>query len=76
MKALFTPDRIVKIAILGIGAVLLLIGLFHRPRQRLPNVCPIDGHVAEWTKRTGDSCEYGHFSFVEKTTHTWSGPCM
>jgi hypothetical protein len=42
----------------------------------IPNVCPIDGQAAEWSKRQGrNDCEYGHFSAVEKTTHTWSARC-
>jgi hypothetical protein len=75
MKAFFTPDRIVKITIFGIVAALLLIALLRSHQQRAPNVCPIDGQAAEWTKRHGMTCDYGHFNIIERTAHTWSGPC-
>ena len=66
MKPLFTPDRIVKMAILGIGVALLLIAFLRSYQRRQPNVCPIDGQAAEWTKRNVTSCEYGHFSQMEE----------
>jgi hypothetical protein len=36
------------------------------------NVCPIDGQPPEWSgARNGHSCEYFHYSIVEKKTHSW-----
>ena len=59
---------------LFVGMVLLFYVESHKPV--LANVCPIDGQVAEWSRRQGrNDCEYGHFSVVEKTTHSWSGRC-
>jgi hypothetical protein len=55
----------------------MLLILYPRPpRPIIPNICPIDGQVAEWSKRQGQrDCEYGHFSTTEKTTHTWLARC-
>jgi len=73
---LLTGDRIVKLTILGIGIVLLVIAFLRRNHPLPPNVCPLDGRMAEWTKpRNGSICEHGHFSYIEKTNHTWLGPC-
>jgi hypothetical protein len=55
---------------------ILLILFPRRPRPIIPNICPIDGQVAERSKRQGQrDCEYSHFSTVEKTTHTWQAAC-
>jgi hypothetical protein len=70
---------------LTVACVLLAVVLFAAmlflvyPRVRrpiIPNICPIDGQAAEWYKPHGPrDCEYGHFSTVEKKTHTWLGAC-
>jgi hypothetical protein len=40
------------------------------------NVCPIDGAAPEWTgQRNGNSCEYLHYSAVERQTHSWWAKC-
>jgi len=40
------------------------------------NVCPIDGQPPEWSgQRKGDSCEYSHYSIIEKKTHSWWADC-
>ena len=40
------------------------------------NVCPIDGQPPEWSgQRRGKSCEYFHYSIVEKKTHSWWADC-
>jgi hypothetical protein len=40
------------------------------------NVCPIDGQAPEWSgQRKGHSCEYFHYSIVEKKTHSWWADC-
>lgn len=75
MKSPFTAARIVKLTMFGLG-VLLLILIFRNRPQRPPDVCPLDGQTAEWsTPQDADTCDYGHFSTIEKTTHTWSAPC-
>jgi hypothetical protein len=76
MKWTLTDDHVVRI----IGAVVLVVGLLIlvavRRVPQSPDRCPIDGHVADWTKRSGEnSCDYGHFSGMERTTHTWSAAC-
>src|SRR4029077_6843135 len=40
------------------------------------NVCPIDGQPPDgiW-QRNGQSCEYFHYSIVEKKTHSWWAEC-
>jgi len=40
------------------------------------NVCPIDGQPPQWSgARNGQSCEYFHYSIVEKKTHSWWSDC-
>jgi hypothetical protein len=40
------------------------------------NVCPIDGQPPQWSgPRNGHSCEYFHYSIVEKKTHSWWTDC-
>jgi hypothetical protein len=42
----------------------------HRP------ACPIDGQPPQWSgPRNGQSCEYSHYSVVEKKTHSWWAKC-
>jgi len=49
--------------------------LFGCSRSR-QNVCPIDGQPPEWTgARKGNSCEYFHYSIVEKKAHSWWNEC-
>lgn len=76
MKTSRRDDQIATV----IGAVILVLGLLILVAVRLtpnrPDRCPIDGHVAEWTKRRdNNSCDYGHFSAAERTYHTWSAAC-
>ena len=61
-------------------AVFLFVSLLliHYPSGRpvVPNICPIDGQLAEWSNRQGQrDCEYGHFSAAEKQPHTWVAAC-
>jgi len=39
--------------------------------------CPIDGMPAEWRNRAlgSNTCNYGHFSVVERQAHTWWAAC-
>jgi len=40
------------------------------------NVCPIDGAAPEWMgRRNGNSCQYFHYSAVERQTHSWWAEC-
>jgi hypothetical protein len=76
MKPTLTDDHVFRI----IGAVVLVLGLLIlvalRGVPQRPDRCPIDGQVAEWTKRSGEnSCDYGHFSAIERATHMWSAAC-
>jgi len=71
------PTPIVRVVLfIFLISVVILIVLLTSRKPVIANVCPIDGQVAEWSKRQGPKeCEYGHFSIVEKTTHTWSANC-
>src|ERR1700722_13515619 len=69
----WTADRVIVLCVLVVG-LLILVAVRRVPRG--PDRCPIDGHVAEWTKRSGDnSCGSAHFSAMERTPHTWSAAC-
>jgi hypothetical protein len=77
MTTFFTPDRTTKMIIFGVGAALLLFILLHGHQSKRPNICPIDGRQAEWTKPQNETtCDYGHFSEMEKKPHTWTAPCL
>ena len=40
------------------------------------NVCPIDGQAPEWSKQIdAQTCEYFHFSPIERRAHSWTAPC-
>jgi hypothetical protein len=66
-------ERLAILGVLMLG-VLIVVAAWRAP-HRLDR-CPIDGHVADWTKQIdANSCEYGHFSAVERTFHTWSAAC-
>jgi hypothetical protein len=44
--------------------------------RRRQNPCPIDGQPPQWSgPRKGDSCEYFHYSIIEKKTHSWWVDC-
>jgi hypothetical protein len=40
------------------------------------NVCPIDAQPPEWSmQRDPQTCEYFHWSYTERQTHSWAAPC-
>lgn len=40
------------------------------------NVCPVDGQAPQWVgEQKGDSCEYFHYSDLERKTHSWWADC-
>jgi|SRR5882724_9434083 len=55
---------------------LVLIFLIIAGCDSRKNVCPIDGQPPEglWRKK-GQSCEYFHYSVIEKKTHSWWAEC-
>jgi len=65
--------RIFAAVMITLG-LLILVALRRAPRG--PNRCPVDGNLAQWTKRRDNkSCDYGHFNNLERTYHTWSAAC-
>ena len=76
-KSKSKPPTIAQALLVVFVFVAMLSILYsHYRRPIIPNICPIDGQVAEWSKRQGRrDCEYSHFSTVEKTTHTWVAAC-
>ena len=76
MKWTLTNDRIVTIfgTVVIIAGVLLVVAVWHAPAR--PDRCPVDGHVAEWTKRRdNNSCDYGHFYGPDRAFHSWTAAC-
>jgi hypothetical protein len=67
--------------LLALVVVFLFVGMLlmlypHLRGPIIPSICPIDGQLAQWSKRQGlRDCEYGHFSTVEKKPHTWAAAC-
>jgi hypothetical protein len=65
----------ILLIVLFVGVMAYVVQMKSR-KPIISNVCSIDGQLAEWSKRQGRrDCEYGHFSVVEKTAHTWSAAC-
>jgi hypothetical protein len=55
---------------------LLLVFLVFTGCNSHNNVCPIDGQPPQWSgQRKGQSCEYFHYSDVERKTHSWWADC-
>ena len=72
-----TTDRIIRIFAFVLIVGLLIFLAFRPPfHSTTPNNCPIDGQPANWSKQEGNTCEYGHFSVIEKKAHTWSAACQ
>jgi hypothetical protein len=68
----------VALAFVVAPLLIALIFMFHERTRGpiIPNICPIDGQLAQWSKRQSQrDCEYSHFSTLEKTTHTWLAAC-
>jgi hypothetical protein len=69
----WTADRVIFAGVLLIG--LWIVVAMGRTSHR-PDRCPIDGRVADWTKRSGEnSCDYGHSSGAGRAIHKWSAAC-
>jgi hypothetical protein len=57
-------------------SLIVLIASGCEKSYRAKNVCPIDGQPAQWSgARKGNSCEYSHYSIIEKKTHSWWAAC-
>ena len=65
-----------KNCVLGLPLLVLLSLAACSQGHRQKNVCPIDGQLPQWSgARKGNSCEYFHYSIVEKRTHSWWAAC-
>jgi len=52
-----------------------LAGCSEKATQK--NTGPIDGQPPQWAgAKNGRSCEYSHYSLVEKKTHSWWADCQ
>lgn len=71
------PLTVAYVALVVFLFASLLLTLYPHPSKPIvPNICPIDGQLAEWSNRQGQrDCEYGHFSTVERQPHTWVSAC-
>jgi hypothetical protein len=44
--------------------------------QSQKNVCPIDGQQPQWVgQKNGKSCEFFHYSDIERHPHSWWADC-
>ena len=58
------------------SAVLLSFLTISACGNKRPSSCPIDGSPAQATRRLDEkSCEYTHFSIVERNAHKWVADC-
>ena len=64
-----------RIVPLLICVMSFLAGCSQKTTQK--NICPIDGQPPQWSgAKNGRSCEYSHYSVVEKKTHSWWADCQ
>jgi hypothetical protein len=57
-----------------LALTVILLGCSETSHKK--NVCPIDGQPPEWSGAQKEhSCEYFHYSIVEKKTHSWWADC-
>jgi hypothetical protein len=48
----------------------------HVLKDRALTTCPIDGQPPQWRgQRNGNSCEFFHYSDVERRAHSWWADC-
>jgi hypothetical protein len=60
-------------ATIGILIAVVLLGC---SEERAGTTCPIDGQPPQWRgQRSGNSCEFFHYSDVERKTHSWWAGC-
>ena len=61
---------------LTLGVTLLVIALSGCSEQRAGTTCPIDGQPPQWRgQKSGNSCEFFHYSDVEGKTHACWADC-
>ncbi len=57
--------------------LLFFLGATGCAKGYAPNRCPVDGAPAEYSKRiSANSCQYSHFSAVERQLHPWVADCV
>jgi hypothetical protein len=74
------PDQRMKKKIGRIAILLFFLGATGCAKGTIgyaPSRCPIDGAPAEYSKRiSANSCQYSHFSAVERQMHSWVADCV
>jgi hypothetical protein len=59
-----------------IAAILVFLFTTSCGTSSARNACPIDGQPPQWKGgRKGNSCEYFHYSAIERQTHSWWAEC-
>jgi hypothetical protein len=60
-----------------LGILMVFVVITGCAKRRVGNTCPIDGAPAEYSKRISkNSCQYFHFSAVERQMHSWVADCV
>jgi hypothetical protein len=68
---------LVVLVIFGFFLVWVVPGTIRSHAKRAPNACPIDGAMAQSSKRiSSNSCEYFHFNAIERQMHSWVVKCV
>jgi hypothetical protein len=61
---------------LTLGISLIAVALSGCSKEHSGTTCPIDGQPPQWRgQRSGNSCEFFHYSDVERRTHSWWADC-
>lgn len=56
--------------------IVLAAASWNRRGHNQRNVCPIDGSPPQWRGgRSGNQCQYFHYSAIERQAHSWWAKC-
>jgi hypothetical protein len=62
--------------LLILGVALIVTAMSGCSEERAGTTCPIDGQPPQWRgQKSGNSCEFLHYSDVERKTHSWWADC-
>lgn len=60
----------------AVGITLIAIALSGCSKEHAVTTCPIDEQPPQWRgQRNGKSCEFFHYSDVERRPHSWWADC-
>ena len=59
-----------------VALLMLILPVGGCAKRRRRNLCPIEGQPSQWAeRRNGHTCEYFHYSIIERRTHSRMADC-